>query len=180
MVSSNGAARSCRRSVEVAPVEILHCAPRCCSTCLRRPRLCSPLPPLRRLLENQLPITTRAERPQIAPPRQLSDRCPLFYDSTASSSSPGGTSASRSTAAASTSLQERNRSRFVSCGRSLAPRSACCCSVAHGYSISLGKVRNDSLNLCRVAGCRAFFCGSECGSLRKGPSLDGVPLVDVT
>jgi hypothetical protein len=51
--------------------------------------LCSPLPPLPHLLENQLPITTRSKRgfdwPSYVATTQLSDRCSLFYDSTASS-----------------------------------------------------------------------------------------------
>jgi hypothetical protein len=84
--------------------------------------VCSPLPPLRRLLENQLPMITQGQRgfnwPSYAatstvPPLLLVVR---LYSIVVQL---GGMSASRSTAAACTSPQERNRSSFVGCASSL-------------------------------------------------------------
>jgi hypothetical protein len=122
MVSSNGAARSSRLSVENAPVAAVHCAPRSCSTYLRGRACVHPYRHCDACLRTQLPITTREERLRLAFLRRHNNCCP-----TAAAWSTTGGMSTRSTAAASTSLQERNRSSFVGCARSLASRCACCC-----------------------------------------------------
>jgi hypothetical protein len=168
MLSSNGAARSFR-SVENVPVAILRCAPRSCSTCLRRPRLCSP--PLRRLLENQLPITTQEQRgsdwPSCAATSTVGPLLLLLrlYSIVVQPRRHVRLEVHRRRLHG---LQERNRSSFVRCARSLASRRACCCCCCSVASWGVCR-RPSRAVMARRARCRGGPRGRGTGPASSSP-----------